>query len=96
MSSIVLESEDLPRPPKRRSYMSEAALSFEVDIKPLFRESDRTAMTKFFDLWAASDVAEHGQLIAARLSDGSMPCDGPWPAEQVATFKSWLDAGAKP
>jgi hypothetical protein len=76
--------------------MSDTALSFEVDIKPLFRESDRTAMIKSFDLWAASDVVEHGQIIAARLSDGSMPCDGPWSAEQVATFKGWLDAGAKP
>jgi len=76
--------------------MSEVALTFAVDIKPLFRESDRQSMTKFFDLWSASDVAEHGGAIAARLSDGSMPCDGPWPADQVATFKSWLNAGALP
>jgi hypothetical protein len=76
--------------------MSDSALSFEADIKPLFRESDRTAMRKSFDLWSATDVAEHGQAIATRLSDGSMPCDGAWPAEQVATFKRWFEAGAKP
>jgi hypothetical protein len=81
---------------KKRSDMPDTALSFDVDIKPLFRESDRTSMTRFFDLWSASDVAEHGPDIAARLSDGSMPCDGAWPAERVAIFKSWLDAGAKP
>jgi hypothetical protein len=76
--------------------MSEITRSFEADIKPLFRESDRASMTTFFDLWSASDVAEHGQLIADRLRQGSMPCDGPWPADQVATFSSWLDAGALP
>jgi hypothetical protein len=76
--------------------MTATALSFERDIKPLFRESDRTAMSKAFDLWSATDVAAHGDAIAARLGDGSMPCDGPWPADQVATFRSWLSAGALP
>ena len=71
-------------------------LSFERDIKPLFRDSDRAAMRKAFDLWSVTDVAAHGDAIAARLRDGSMPCDGPWPAERVATFTNWLDAGAKP
>jgi hypothetical protein len=76
--------------------MSDTALSFERDIKPLFRESDRAAMRKAFDLWSAADVASHGDAIAARLHDGSMPCDGPWPAGQIATFTRWLDAGAQP
>jgi hypothetical protein len=76
--------------------MSDSTLSFERDIKPLFRDSDRAAMRKAFDLWSATDVATHGDAIAGRLRDGSMPCDGPWPAERVATFTSWLDAGAKP
>lgn len=76
--------------------MSDATLSFEGDIKPLFRESDRAAMSKAFDLWSAGDVAAHGDAIAARLRDGSMPCDGPWPPERVATFTSWLEGGAKP
>ena len=95
MSNAAVEGEDLPRP-KKWSDMPDTDLSFEVDIKPLFRESDRTSMTRWFDLWSASDVAEHGSVIASRLNDGSMPCDGAWPAEQVTTFKSWLDAGAKP
>jgi hypothetical protein len=76
--------------------MSGTALSFEHDIKPLFRESDRAAMSKAFDLWSASDVAAHGEAIAARLRDGSMPCHGPWPTERVVTFTSWLGTGAKP
>jgi hypothetical protein len=76
--------------------MPEADLSFESDIRPLFRESDRTAMAKAFDLWSVTDVVARGEAIATRLRDGSMPCDGPWPAERVAIFQRWLDTGARP
>jgi hypothetical protein len=76
--------------------MAEAALSFEHDIKPLFREKDRTSMSKAFDLWSATDVAAHGDAILGRLRDGSMPCDGAWPAAKVDTFANWLSAGAQP
>jgi hypothetical protein len=76
--------------------MSDRALSFEKDIKPLFRESDRSSMSKAFDLWSATDVAAHGNAIVARLRDGSMPCDGPWPAAQVEVVSRWLDGGAQP
>jgi hypothetical protein len=76
--------------------MPDTALSFERDIKPLFRETDRAAMSRAFDLWSAADVAAHGTAIAGRLRDGSMPCDGPWPTGQVETFTRWLDAGARP
>ena len=76
--------------------MAEAALSFERDIKPLFREKDRTSMSRAFDLWSATDVAAHGDAILARLEDGSMPCDGAWPAANVATFANWLAEGAQP
>ncbi len=31
--------------------------------------------------------------ILARLRDGSMPCDGPWPEDRVHLFESWLDGG---
>jgi hypothetical protein len=63
---------------------------------PLFRESDREAMRRAFDLWSYDDVVTHGSAIAARLKDGSMPCDGPWPDEQVSLFQRWLDDGAAP
>jgi hypothetical protein len=76
--------------------MSDIPLTFERDIKPLFRDSDRAAMRKAFDLWSVIDVAAHGDVIAARLRDGSMPCDGPWPSERVAIFTKWLEGGAKP
>jgi hypothetical protein len=76
--------------------MPDATLSFERDIKPLFREKDRTSMSRAFDLWSATDVAAHGDAILARLQDGSMPCDGAWPAGNVDTFANWLAEGAQP
>jgi hypothetical protein len=70
-------------------------LSFEKDVKPLFRERDRASMMDVagFDLWARDDVAEHSQAILERLADGSMPCDQAWPAEQVDVFRQWVAAG---
>jgi len=67
--------------------------SFETDIKPLFRERDRDSMDSHFDLWSYDDVSEHADAILARLRDGSMPCDGAWPEEQVELFQAWADDG---
>ena len=41
-----------------------ASLSFASDIKPLFREKDRTAMQRAFDLWSYDDVVANGQDVA--------------------------------
>jgi hypothetical protein len=68
-------------------------VSFESDVKPLFREEDRDAMTWAFDLWSYEDVKLNAAEIGNRLRDGSMPCDGAWPAEQVELFERWVDAG---
>ena len=43
--------------------MSDPALSFAADIKPLFREGDRAAMKFAFDLWDHDDVAAHADAI---------------------------------
>ena len=69
--------------------------SFERDLKPLFRESDRATMLSVanFDLWKRDDVATNSQAILERLVDGSMPCDRPWPADRVDVFRRWIDAG---
>ena len=67
--------------------------SFEEDIKPLFRERDRSSMMGQFDLWSYDDVAQFSDAILARVSDGTMPCDGAWPEDQVALFGAWVDAG---
>jgi hypothetical protein len=67
--------------------------SFARDIEPLFRERDRTAMRWAFDLGNYQEVRTHAQAILARLANGTMPCDGKWPGEQIALFRSWIDAG---
>ncbi len=66
---------------------------FSSDIKPLFRERDRTAMRRAFDLWSYDDVLAHGKAILGRLEAGTMPCDGAWPSAQVALFERWLAQG---
>lgn len=71
-------------------------MSFETDIKPLFREEDRDAMDFVFDLWKYDNVKENAGLILERIQDGSMPCDLEWTPEQIATLQQWIDAGAQP
>jgi hypothetical protein len=70
-------------------------LSFENDIKPLFRERDRGTMLQVadFDLWTRDDVAEHAQAILDRLENGSMPCDQAWPPDRVDLFRRWVHSG---
>jgi hypothetical protein len=69
------------------------SVSFEEDIKPLFRERDRGSMQSHFDLWSHDDVSEHADAILARLDDGTMPCDGAWPEAQVDLFRRWVESG---
>jgi hypothetical protein len=71
-------------------------VSFAAHVRPLFRERDHKSMSFAFDLWSYDDVRAHAAGILARLQDGSMPCDGGWPAEQVAVFQRWLDSGLQP
>jgi hypothetical protein len=67
-------------------------LDFEAHIKPMFREKDRGAMQRHFDLWSYDDVSKHAEAILTRLRDGSMPCDGAWPAAQVDLFQNWVES----
>ena len=71
----------------------EEPMSFQEDVKPLFREGDREVMRFAFDLWSAKDVSTHAEAILDRLEAGTMPCDGAWPADRVAVFRRWIDAG---
>jgi hypothetical protein len=70
-----------------------ADLSFERDIRPLFRDKDVESMARHFDLSSYEEVSDNAQAIQARLAAGSMPCDGAWPAEDVERFGQWMDAG---
>jgi hypothetical protein len=73
--------------------MPEPEISFQADIKPLFREKDRDSMRKAFDLWSYSDVKTHADAIAEAVRKGSMPCDGAWAPEQVEMFDRWMEHG---
>jgi hypothetical protein len=72
---------------------SSDGLSFETDIKPMFRERDRTSMQAYFDLWSYDDVSSKADAILAVVADGSMPCDGAWPEAQVGRLREWIEAG---
>lgn len=70
------------------------ALSFAQDIRPLFRDDDIECMQDFgFDLGILGDVRMRASQIYDRLQDKSMPEDGPWPDENIAKFKQWMDDG---
>lgn len=70
-----------------------ATPSFERDIRPLFREMDIAEMTFLMDLTNVDDVRDYAEAIHDRVADGSMPCDGPWDAEKVQLFRTWIDRG---
>jgi hypothetical protein len=71
----------------------DSTLSFERDIRPLFRAKDRDSMRAAFDLFDYGDVVEHANAIVGALRSGQMPCDGAWPASQVEKLQQWIDAG---
>jgi hypothetical protein len=74
------------------------ALSYSKDIRQLFRDDlDVTAMKNFgLDLSSYDEVKAQAENIYSRLEDGSMPCDGAWPKEQIARFRQWIDDGSQP
>ena len=74
------------------------ALSFANEIRSLFRDSPDVESMKDMglDLSSYEEVKAKADDIYARVEDGSMPCDGPWPKEQVALFKRWMDEGMQP
>jgi hypothetical protein len=71
-------------------------LSFASDIRPLFRQKDIDSMQFLFDLADYAAVRENAEGIYQQLVDGNMPCDGPWPADQIARFRQWIDDGLGP
>lgn len=68
-------------------------VSFAAHIKGLFRARDRNSMRFAFDLWSPDDVTTYAHDILARVENGSMPCDGAWPAERVEVFRRWVESG---
>ena len=62
---------------------NDGAPNFDRDIKPRFREGDRSSMLAFFDLWSFDDVKENAGAILEAVRSGSMPCDGAWSGQKV-------------
>jgi hypothetical protein len=72
------------------------ALSFATDIRPLFRAGDVACMKNVGvelddPVWMC--VAANAKEVYGAVSGGTMPPDAPWPADRVALFKEWMDAG---
>jgi hypothetical protein len=75
--------------------MAHAEVGFERDIRPLFRDEDVKAMSFALNLASYDAVRDNAEAIYEKLADGSMPCDGAWPADQVQRFRAWIDAGSE-
>jgi len=71
-------------------------VTFARDIRPLFNERDVSSMSSHFDLSAYDDVKDNAEPIYERLADGTMPCYGAWPPENVQRFRTWIDGGFAP
>jgi hypothetical protein len=50
-------------------------------------------MSSHFDLSSYDDVRANAESIYERLADGTMPCYGRWPADNVERFRTWIDTG---
>jgi hypothetical protein len=70
-----------------------ADVSFARDILPLFRDEDIEEMSFAFDLSSYDEVRQYAEDIHSRLAEGSMPCDGAWPEQNVERFREWIDGG---
>ena len=71
-------------------------LSFARDIRPLFTPEDVEHMLDVdpdLDLGSYASVRENADDIERTLASGTMPPGQPWPAEQVALFRRWMDEG---
>lgn len=73
-----------------------ASPSFEADIRPLFRQKDRSSMLRHFDLWSVDDVRRNAERIYGALASDEMPCDEPWPDASKELLRQWIDGGTQP
>jgi hypothetical protein len=72
------------------------AVQYAAHIKPLFRVHDHESKRFRFDLSSYRDVSAHADYIPTRLQQGSMPCDGAWPREEVELYDRWIQGGKEP
>jgi hypothetical protein len=75
------------------------AVSYNTDIRPLFRPSGMKCMSRMGVNLGDPDWMrdpDHAQAVYDNVSAGAMPPDKPWPAEWVRLFKQWMDEGHLP
>ena len=71
-------------------------LSFERDIKPLFRTKDRDSMLQAFDLFEYEDVVEHADAVVGALAAGRCPATAPGPIPRSTNSSSGLTRARPP
>lgn len=83
--------------------MADNTVSFERDVKPLFRQIDIDHMSGFdvlLDDYGYMSDAKNAQAVLDFLNgtrQPQMPPGGPfWSVEQLALFSRWIDQGLKP
>jgi hypothetical protein len=81
--------------------MTDEALSFERDIRPMFTDLDVEHMKPIgIDLSDAADVKLNAEAIYATVRGGSMPPPGSgearWSPDMCERFKKWIDQGSPP
>jgi hypothetical protein len=92
---LALGDLDTPRRPGHGAETG-GEMSFAENVKPLFREEDRSSMDFAFDLWSYDEVKANADLILERVEDGTMPCDETWDEDKLQVFRSWIAAGCPP
>jgi hypothetical protein len=83
-------------------------ITFAGDIRPKFRPGDVTCMARghvklddvawMCDPAGGAGYADHANArrVFSALSKGTMPPDGAWAPEWLATFRAWMDSGFNP
>ncbi|MDX1053366.1 hypothetical protein GOL41_27010 [Sinorhizobium medicae] len=91
---IGLVREPSPKPePRPVPLLTDGPPNFEDDVRNLFRPFDRDSMIGWFDLHNYDDVKANAGPILSRLQDGTMPCTGSWPEQDIAIFARWIEGG---
>lgn len=89
------------RDQKGVAHMSEQALSFAKDIRPMFTDLDVEHMQRFgMDLSSYDDVKAHADGIYSTVASGAMPPstsgEARWTPEQCERFKAWQTQNCPP
>lgn len=71
-------------------------VTWDDDIRPLFRQKDIDAMkARGMDLSDKATVSRNADIIYSSVASGSMPCDSPWSSQKVDLFGAWIANGKK-